>query len=322
LNKLIPLLAFSILLLVPVSQNAFAGGVCFIDSDCTANDGNQCTGPVQCIFFVCVQPPLSGNSCNDGKQCTGNDVCVVGSCLGRTDLRDGQNCGSSPTICSAQDTCFGGTCFDNNLFIGTLCFPNECRQGICTISGTCEIRNIATGAACGDGTSTECNLPDTCNSSGFCESNVMPSGTACGDSTSNECTLPDICSNAVCIPRNAPAGFACGDSTNTSCNLADTCTGTGICSVNFVGTSTSCEDGDQCTGPDNCDGAGACAGGPPITGIPACFPGDGGTVIGGEIIPIDSTSLILVNTQTFSWMIPVVLSGMGIGLFVASRKSE
>jgi len=44
-------------------------------------------------------------------------------------------------------------------------------------------------------------------------------------------------------------------------------------------------------------------------------------LIGGEIIPIESTSLILVGTQSFSWMIPVVLSIAGIGLFVF-RKSE
>ncbi len=50
-------------------------------------------------------------------------------------------------------------------------------------------------------------------------------------------------------------------------------------------------------------------------------PPDNG-VIGGEIIPIESTSLILASTQSFSWMIPVLLSGIGIGLFVVSRKSE
>ena len=46
------------------------------------------------------------------------------------------------------------------------------------------------------------------------------------------------------------------------------------------------------------------------------------TVIGGEIIPIETTSLILAGAQSFSWMIPVLLSGIGIGLFVVSRKSE
>ncbi len=44
--------------------------------------------------------------------------------------------------------------------------------------------------------------------------------------------------------------------------------------------------------------------------------------VGGESIPIDTTSLILAGAQSFSWMIPVVLSGIGIGLFVVTRKSE
>jgi len=45
-------------------------------------------------------------------------------------------------------------------------------------------------------------------------------------------------------------------------------------------------------------------------------------VVGGEFLPIETTSLLLAGAQTFSWMIPVVLSVLGIGLFVASRKSE
>jgi len=45
------------------------------------------------------------------------------------------------------------------------------------------------------------------------------------------------------------------------------------------------------------------------------------TVVGGELLPIDSTALILAGAQSFSWMIPVILSGIGIGLFVVSRKS-
>jgi len=45
-------------------------------------------------------------------------------------------------------------------------------------------------------------------------------------------------------------------------------------------------------------------------------------IVGGELLPIESTSLLLANAQLFSWMIPVVLSVLGIGLFVVSRKSE
>jgi len=43
--------------------------------------------------------------------------------------------------------------------------------------------------------------------------------------------------------------------------------------------------------------------------------------VGGEFLPIETTSLLLASAQTFSWMIPVVLSVLGIGLFVF-RKSE
>ena len=42
--------------------------------------------------------------------------------------------------------------------------------------------------------------------------------------------------------------------------------------------------------------------------------------VGGEIIPIEATSLILAGAQSFSWMIPVVLSVLGIGLFVVRRR--
>jgi len=50
--------------------------------------------------------------------------------------------------------------------------------------------------------------------------------------------------------------------------------------------------------------------------------GDGCNVVGGELIPIETTSLLLASAQSFSWIIPVVLSVLGIGLFVVSRKSE
>jgi len=44
--------------------------------------------------------------------------------------------------------------------------------------------------------------------------------------------------------------------------------------------------------------------------------------VGGELLPIETTSLLLASAQSFSWMIPVILSGIGIGLFVVSRKSK
>ncbi len=44
-------------------------------------------------------------------------------------------------------------------------------------------------------------------------------------------------------------------------------------------------------------------------------------LVGGEVISIEAASLILAGAQSFSWMIPFVLSGIGIGLFVF-RRSE
>ena len=44
--------------------------------------------------------------------------------------------------------------------------------------------------------------------------------------------------------------------------------------------------------------------------------------VGGEFLSIDSTALLLAGAQSFSWMLPVVLSVLGIGLFAFSRKSE
>ncbi len=46
-------------------------------------------------------------------------------------------------------------------------------------------------------------------------------------------------------------------------------------------------------------------------------------VIGGTVMPIDTTAMLLAGVQTnAAWMIPVIVSAVGIGLFVVSRKSE
>ena len=45
-------------------------------------------------------------------------------------------------------------------------------------------------------------------------------------------------------------------------------------------------------------------------------------VIGGKIIPIESTSLILAGSQSFSWIILIAFSFTGIGLLVFFKKSK
>jgi len=44
------------------------------------------------------------------------------------------------------------------------------------------------------------------------------------------------------------------------------------------------------------------------------------SAVGGEFIPLDTTALLLAGAQSFSWMIPVVLSVLGIGLVLVRRK--
>lgn len=56
---------------------------------------------------------------------------------------------------------------------------------------------------------------------------------------------------------------------------------------------------------------------------PDIFPGQGcdlpQVVVGGEIIPLETTSLILAGAQTFSLMIPIVLSILGIGIVIGRK---
>jgi len=45
-------------------------------------------------------------------------------------------------------------------------------------------------------------------------------------------------------------------------------------------------------------------------------------LVGGQIIPLEATSLLLAGAQSATWVIPIVLSMVGIGIFLVSRKSE
>jgi len=88
----------------------------------------------------------------------------------------------------------------------------------------------------------------------------------------------------------------------------DTLTCPVVCGDGIVDPPETCDDGNTIPG-DGCDAQCQIE---PVQRLP----------VGGELIPIEQTSLILAGAQTFSWMIPVILSGIGIGLFVVSRKSE
>ena len=45
--------------------------------------------------------------------------------------------------------------------------------------------------------------------------------------------------------------------------------------------------------------------------------------VGGELLPLDTTSLLLAGAQmTAAWMIPVIVSAVGIGLVLVRRKNQ
>ena len=55
--------------------------------------------------------------------------------------------------------------------------------------------------------------------------------------------------------------------------------------------------------------------------IPSICPIGGNGGIGGKLLPIDTTDLLLAGVQTnLAWIVPVVLSAVGIGIFVIRRK--
>jgi len=44
--------------------------------------------------------------------------------------------------------------------------------------------------------------------------------------------------------------------------------------------------------------------------------------VGGSLIPVDTTALLLAGVQSISmWMIPVVIAGVGIGVFLIKRRN-
>jgi len=53
-----------------------------------------------------------------------------------------------------------------------------------------------------------------------------------------------------------------------------------------------------------------------------CIPDQQPPQVGGELVPIDTSALLLAGVQSISmWMIPVVIAGVGIGVFVIKRRN-
>jgi len=299
---------------IPTGFASF-GTACGSQDDTFCDDPNFCNG----IGFCLGNNQNGLEACDDANSCTTGTVCFLGFCTLGNSKPVGSPCNDqTDTTCNKPDTCnVLGQCLVNHTPRSTLdtsVFPfvfrnTPCEDGsICTLndfcdgSGSCTSEQFASaGSLCSDG--ELCNGNETCDDSGTCQA-----GTPLVVDDGNSCTA-DSCDPVVGV-QNLPLidGTACAD--GTVCNGDEVCQ-SGSC---VLGTTLNCNDGDQCT-TDSCDEIAGCEN----VEISACFPDD---AIGGEIIPIETTSLILAGAQSFSWMIPVTLSVLGIGLFVVSRKSE
>src|SRR6185503_15685458 len=80
-----------------------------------------------------------------------------------------------------------------------------------------------------------CDHQDTCSGSGSCLDNFEPEFTPCGDGTTTQCSLPDSCDAVgVCQSRHKAGTEACDD--GLPCTVGDHCgNNNGLC---VQGTST------------------------------------------------------------------------------------
>ena len=238
------------------------------DTDCdnpdTCDGSGSCEGNLEPDGLPCP---------DDGNDCTA-DVCAAGACS-HPNEPTGTFCGDpSDTDCTAPDTCSAGICLDNHDPDEAPCTSdfNDCTDDVCA-TGACTHPDTPLGVACGDGSDTDCDNPDTCDGFGSCLGNLEPDGTGC-TSDLNECT-DDVCASGNCTHPDAPTGFACGDQSDTDCTDPDTCDGIGSCRDNHAAVLTACGDpGDtDCDNPDTCDGSGSCEGNLEPDGLPC--PDDG-----------------------------------------------
>jgi len=282
---IILLIAFSLIILVPIgAQDAFAK-FCSRDSQC-GETKNECTDK-KCVLGVCVKVPLTGNSCGNqsSTQCSNPNKCVAGFCSAKDKL-SGTNCDSGKVCrggacdgfgsciefflafntpcgdpssgqCDNRDICKIGVCIDNFKLIGTSCNDGN----VCTGSDLCNGFGQCTGlpksgTACGDPSSGQCDGADICNL-GDCQSNNQLIGTACDDG--NVCTVSNECNGLGSCVGFANTGNACGDQSSDQCDNADKCV-LGVCKSNNKLPGTLCGDSSDtvCDKPDTCSGTGLC----------------------------------------------------------------
>ncbi|MCC7535987.1 MAG: hypothetical protein IT379_07230 [Deltaproteobacteria bacterium] len=181
-----------------------ADGACTSATQCSRDDGNECTAPL-CTGTGCVHAPITGMSCNLGA-----GTCCNGRCVDLTS--DADHCGTCLVACSEGLRCMNGACAD--------CATHaDCDDGLSCTTDTCEP------------TASKCEheqVADTCLIDAVCYGRDDPN-------PANQCERCAPGNPTIWTPRT---GDPCDD--GLVCTAPDRCNAAGVC----VGASRSCPGND------------------------------------------------------------------------------
>jgi len=185
----------------------------------------------------------------------------------------------------------------------------------CTTNVECNDNNACTTDVCNNPPNGQCsNTPLVCDDSNACNGlETCDTATGCVAGTPLVCDDNDVCNGG----ETCDNATGCVAGTPLVCDDSDACNGQETCDASTgceAGTPPNCDDGQFCT-LDSCDPASGCE----FTRNPdpVCQP------TGGEFIGIDTTMVLAAGAQsTAAWMIPIILSAIGIGIVIARKFSK
>ena len=178
------------------------------DTPCT-DDGVFCNGPEKCHEGVCAS---QGSPCPVGVFCNEERKICGGCGDGEVNTAEGEQCDPGPPKndhCCDPLSCHWTPSDQPDPQLVCTGAP-ACQVDLCNGSGDCRRENLPDGSACGDGSESACDRPDTCRG-GVCGSNYLPASTVCRPATS-PCDVEESCpgDGPNCPPDNyRPNGAAC-----------------------------------------------------------------------------------------------------------------
>jgi alpha-tubulin suppressor-like RCC1 family protein len=263
---------------------------------CEPPGEGRCSGDCQLLCTVSDDCPDDGNVCNGSEYCDTGE----GKCGHQNPPADGTECGETPhRICllgTCQESMCGDgyvdsgkdpveECEDGNGVSGDGCEPGSCRfscheasecndghdctDDLCDTEMThaCTISTSSSGTPCRS-VAGDCDVEEECDGeTQDCPfDQFLASGTVCR-TAAGICDVEETCSGTTAqCPEDAflPSTTVCRSAIG-QCDSEETCTGsTTECPADALQPAGyPCSDADPCTYPDECDGSGACASGPP-----------------------------------------------------------